>query len=89
MLELTLPSLDETKSCPQCGKRMIQREGHRYESYSDDGRYITITWKWWCGCQHYESGGIVCSKTSGQIERERWQAAQDEWEHRVSIGDIP
>ncbi len=61
---------EETRPCPACGKRMIQRASDLVlTSYPPQ-----YPWDWWCGCGHTERGGVTVGQTREQVDRARWEA---------------
>lgn len=63
--------MTETKDCPKCEKKMIQRgTGFVYATYPPITPMI-----WWCGCGYTEDAPSKRGKTENEIIRELWEAA--------------
>lgn len=74
--ELDPKDAPETKPCPQCGKKMIQRAANMVLPLGWKGELHG--WIWWCGCGHEEPGGKWLVKSFEALEQERWEAANKE-----------
>ena len=68
------------KTCPQCGKNMIRKSTHVVLT-SMPPQY---PWIWWCACGHEESGGTDVGMSPQELDRRRFEAAN---EHTKTNGD--
>jgi hypothetical protein len=62
---------EQTKPCPECGKKMVRKFGMG----TLDTWPAQRGWGWWCGCGHTEHGGVESDKTPDQIAHEKWEEA--------------
>lgn len=61
----------DTKLCPACGKFMVRW-------YTDRILRTCLApppWTWRCGCGYQERGSVECGKTTDDLFRETWEAA--------------